>query len=135
MLNAGGATKIHVVAKKKREFRDSAANDSTLRISNIPIAAFYSRAHLEENALATVLSNGMYKSVRRSTMTNKDLHRASIAMFYGSNEDFVIGPVKDLIDEQYPQMYRQYRYGEFLEEFHRQEGTHRRVKEMSEFKH
>ncbi|KAL2558224.1 Nucleotide-diphospho-sugar transferase superfamily protein [Forsythia ovata] len=63
MLDADGATKvsdleklenqIHAVAKRERKFGDSAASDSTLRISDVPIAAFGSRAHLEEKALAT----------------------------------------------------------------------------------
>lgn len=63
MLDADGATEvndleklesqIHAVAKKEFNFRDSAASDSSLRLSDIPIAAFGSRAHLEEKALAT----------------------------------------------------------------------------------
>ncbi|CAI9768301.1 unnamed protein product [Fraxinus pennsylvanica] len=63
MLDADGATKvsdleklenqIHAVAKKERKFGDSVASDSTLRISDVPIVAFGSRAHLEEKALAT----------------------------------------------------------------------------------
>ncbi|KAL0456699.1 UNVERIFIED_CONTAM: Dolichyl-phosphate beta-glucosyltransferase [Sesamum latifolium] len=63
MLDADGATKvsdleklenqIHAVALKERQFRDSSASDVALRISDVPIAAFGSRAHLEEKALAT----------------------------------------------------------------------------------
>ncbi|KAL6326734.1 hypothetical protein AAG906_010909 [Vitis piasezkii] len=67
MLDADGATKvtdlenlkirlflaIHVVAMKEIQFGDSATGDSSLRISDIPLAAFGSRAHLEEKALAT----------------------------------------------------------------------------------
>lgn len=61
MLDADGATKvddleklenqIHAVAK--RELGDSPNSDSSLRIADIPIAAFGSRAHLEEKALAS----------------------------------------------------------------------------------
>ncbi|PIN12344.1 Glycosyltransferase [Handroanthus impetiginosus] len=61
MLDADGATKvsdleklenqIHAVAVKERKSGDSSASD--LRISDVPIAAFGSRAHLEEKALAT----------------------------------------------------------------------------------
>ncbi|KAL2547044.1 2-oxoglutarate (2OG) and Fe(II)-dependent oxygenase superfamily protein [Forsythia ovata] len=82
-----------------------------------------------------VLSNGRYKSVHHRAVTNKDSYRVSIAMFYGPNKEIIIGPIEDLIDEQHPPMYRKYRYGEFLEEFHRQEGTRRRVMEMFELKH
>ncbi|CAI9756312.1 unnamed protein product [Fraxinus pennsylvanica] len=82
-----------------------------------------------------VLSNGRFKSVQHRAVTNKDMYRVSIAMFYGPNKDIVICPIEDLIDEHHPPMYRKYRYGEFLEEFRRQEGTRRRVKEMFELKH
>ncbi|PSS34537.1 Dolichyl-phosphate beta-glucosyltransferase [Actinidia chinensis var. chinensis] len=61
MLDADGATKvddleklenqIHTVAK--RELGGSSASDSSLQISDFPIAAFGSRAHLEDKALAT----------------------------------------------------------------------------------
>ncbi|XP_075083883.1 uncharacterized protein LOC107762997 [Nicotiana tabacum] len=63
MLDADGATKvddleklenqIHAVAKKGNQYEDSAGKDSTIRISDVPAAAFGSRAHLEEKALAT----------------------------------------------------------------------------------
>ncbi|KAK3016738.1 hypothetical protein RJ639_006716, partial [Escallonia herrerae] len=63
MLDADGATKvddleklenqIHAVARKEHNFGDSATSDSSLRISDIPIVAFGSRAHLEKKALAT----------------------------------------------------------------------------------
>ncbi|KAK3029723.1 hypothetical protein RJ639_039132, partial [Escallonia herrerae] len=63
MLDADGATKvddleklenqIHAVARKEHNFGDSATSDSSLRISDIPVVAFGSRAHLEEKALAT----------------------------------------------------------------------------------
>ncbi|KAJ7981411.1 dolichyl-phosphate beta-glucosyltransferase-like [Quillaja saponaria] len=63
MLDADGATKvtdleklenkIQAVARKEFACGDSAATGSSFRISDIPIAAFGSRAHLEEKALAT----------------------------------------------------------------------------------
>ncbi|XWS74974.1 hypothetical protein CRYUN_Cryun01aG0044900 [Craigia yunnanensis] len=63
MLDADGATKvtdleklenqINAVAKKYYHRGDAAASDTTFRISDIPIVAFGSRAHLEEKALAT----------------------------------------------------------------------------------
>ncbi|KDO67620.1 hypothetical protein CISIN_1g019818mg [Citrus sinensis] len=64
MLDADGATKvtdleklesqIHAVGRKEYNHGDSVTVDSTFRISDIPIAAFGSRAHLEEKALATL---------------------------------------------------------------------------------
>ncbi|XP_057789058.1 uncharacterized protein LOC131005950 [Salvia miltiorrhiza] len=63
MLDADGATKvsdleklenqIHAVAAKEQKYGDSTSSDATLRISDVPIAAFGSRAHLEEKALAS----------------------------------------------------------------------------------
>lgn len=63
MLDADGATKvndleklenqIHAFARNEYHSGDSAASDSSIKISDIPIAAFGSRAHLEEKALAT----------------------------------------------------------------------------------
>ncbi|GLT73657.1 hypothetical protein SLA2020_454990 [Shorea laevis] len=63
MLDADGATKvddleklenqIRAVARKDYHHEDSAAGDSSFRISDIQMAAFGSRAHLEEKALAT----------------------------------------------------------------------------------
>ncbi|KAJ0102301.1 hypothetical protein Patl1_06387 [Pistacia atlantica] len=63
MLDADGATKvndleklesqIHAVARKDYHQGDSAAGDSSFRISDVPVAAFGSRAHLQEKALAT----------------------------------------------------------------------------------
>ncbi|CAA0836771.1 Nucleotide-diphospho-sugar transferases superfamily protein [Striga hermonthica] len=63
MLDADGATKVSdleklenqicAVAVKERKFSDSSTDGINLRISDVPIAAFGSRAHLEEKALAT----------------------------------------------------------------------------------
>ncbi|KAL5826846.1 hypothetical protein ACOSQ3_018685 [Xanthoceras sorbifolium] len=58
----------------------------------------------------------------------------ALAMFYGPNEDTEIGPIEELVDEQHPPFYRNYRFAEFLEEFMRQEGTRRLVKEVFELK-
>ncbi|KAL7108995.1 hypothetical protein ACP275_06G148700 [Erythranthe tilingii] len=60
MLDADGATKVTDLAKLENQIRavalkerNSSAGDLTLRISDVPIAAFGSRAHLEDKALAT----------------------------------------------------------------------------------
>ncbi|GLT64268.1 hypothetical protein SLA2020_367720 [Shorea laevis] len=76
-----------------------------------------------------VLSNGRYKSVDHRAITNDWLPRVSVAMFYSPNNETVIGPIEDLIDEDHPPMYRNYTYKEVMEEFRRQEGKRRRVKE------
>ena len=53
-------------------------------------------------------------------------------MYYAPNNDIEIGPIEDLIVEGHPAMYRNYSYKEFMEEFYRQEGIRRRVKEAFE---
>ncbi|XWS34720.1 hypothetical protein CRYUN_Cryun21dG0062100 [Craigia yunnanensis] len=81
-----------------------------------------------------VLSNGRYKSVHHRAVTNETQKRVSVATFYAPSRDAIIGPIKDLIDEQHPPVYREYHYSEFLEEFFKQEGTRRMVKETFELK-
>ncbi|XP_043698436.1 dolichyl-phosphate beta-glucosyltransferase isoform X1 [Telopea speciosissima] len=63
MLDADGATKVNdleklenqirAVARKELQLGDAPSSDLSARVSDIPIAAFGSRAHLEEKALAT----------------------------------------------------------------------------------
>ncbi|MCL7034787.1 hypothetical protein MKW94_023589 [Papaver nudicaule] len=62
MLDADGATKVTDLEKLESQIRAQAekeiqlaavSSDSSSRISDIPIAAFGSRAHLEEKALAS----------------------------------------------------------------------------------
>ncbi|XP_022139123.1 dolichyl-phosphate beta-glucosyltransferase-like [Momordica charantia] len=56
MLDADGATKVNDLEKLENQihaFAKKESNGSSFRISDIPVAAFGSRAHLEEKALAT----------------------------------------------------------------------------------
>ena len=50
-------------------------------------------------------------------------------MFYAPDMDAIVGPIEDLIDEEHPPIYRNYRYAEFLQEFYGQEGTRQMAKE------
>ncbi|XP_073047667.1 uncharacterized protein [Primulina eburnea] len=61
-------TAILTLATEERKFGGSRASDSTMRISDVPIAAFGSRAHLEEKVLATVDSFGCRKWYRNFLM-------------------------------------------------------------------
>ena len=63
------------------------------------------------------------------TGTNKLLPQLSLGMFYTPSEDAVIGPIEDLINEGHFPKYRNYIFKEYMEEFYRQEGKRRRVKE------
>ncbi|XP_058772284.1 protein DMR6-LIKE OXYGENASE 1-like [Vicia villosa] len=82
-----------------------------------------------------VLSNGRYKSVLHRVVTNNVSPRFSMAMFLGPYADAMIGPIQELIDEDHPPKYRNYRFSEFLKEFFNQEGTRRLVKEAFELPH
>ncbi|XP_057421432.1 flavonol synthase/flavanone 3-hydroxylase-like [Lotus japonicus] len=79
-----------------------------------------------------VLSNGRYKSPAHRAVTNRWLSRLSLAMFYAPNDEVVIGPMEELTDEELPPIYRNYRHKEYMEEFYRQQGKRRRVKEAFE---
>lgn len=79
-----------------------------------------------------VLSNGRFRSVHHRAVTNKLGPRVSMAMFYGPNLETIIGPIEELIDDEHPPRYTSYRFSEFLEEFYKQEGSRRMVKEVFE---
>ncbi|GMH20748.1 hypothetical protein Nepgr_022590 [Nepenthes gracilis] len=79
-----------------------------------------------------VLSNDKYKSNLHRAVTNKH-RRVSLAMFYGPGKDTEIGPIENFIDEEHPRVYRNYRYAEFMEEYHRQVGLRKRLKEAFRF--
>ncbi|XP_061356666.1 protein DOWNY MILDEW RESISTANCE 6-like [Gastrolobium bilobum] len=76
-----------------------------------------------------VLSNGRYKSPVHRAVTNRCLPRLSLGMFYAPNDEIVIRPIEELTDKEHPPIYRKYTYKEYMEEFYRQEGKGRRVKE------
>ncbi|XP_021742698.1 protein DMR6-LIKE OXYGENASE 1-like isoform X2 [Chenopodium quinoa] len=79
-----------------------------------------------------VLSNGKYKSVLHRVVTNEHQSRVSLAMFYGPDKDALIGPIENLIDNQHPQLYRNYYFKEFLVVYRNQEGKNRKIKEFFE---
>ncbi|KAF5729799.1 hypothetical protein HS088_TW20G00164 [Tripterygium wilfordii] len=64
-----------------------------------------------------VMSNDRYKSVLHRAVVNCDKERMSIPTFYCPSPDAVIGPAKDLVDEDHPAVYRDFTYGEFYEKF------------------
>uniref|UniRef100_A0A7N0VFP0 Fe2OG dioxygenase domain-containing protein n=1 Tax=Kalanchoe fedtschenkoi TaxID=63787 RepID=A0A7N0VFP0_KALFE len=76
-----------------------------------------------------VLSNGRYKSVHHRAVSSKAL-RVSLAVFYGPNKDTMISPIEELVDDEHPPMYREYKMSEFLDQFVRQRGKRRMAKEI-----
>ncbi|RAL54361.1 hypothetical protein DM860_001489 [Cuscuta australis] len=65
-------------------------------------------------------------------ITNNSKSRVSLAMFYGPSKDTIIGPIEDLVDDNHPRKYRSYRFSEFIDEFRRQAGNNRIIKEAFE---
>ena len=48
---------------------------------------------------------------------NSDKDRISIPTFYCPSPDAVIGPPKELVDDEHPAVYRDFTYGEYYEKF------------------
>ncbi|KAJ4711768.1 Oxoglutarate/iron-dependent dioxygenase [Melia azedarach] len=64
-----------------------------------------------------VLSNDRYKSVLHRAVVNCDKERLSIPTFYCPSPDAVIGPARELIDEDRPAVYRSFTYAEYYDKF------------------
>eukprot|EP01018_Ginkgo_biloba_P008650 Gb_28767 [translate_table: standard] len=60
------------------------------------------------------MSNGRYKSIEHRAITNRDSERLSIATFYSPGFETTLGPSPDLINEQYPRLYKSVRSTEYL---------------------
>lgn len=59
------------------------------------------------------MSNGIFKSPMHRVVTNTEKLRMSVAMFNEPEPENEIGPVKDLINETRPRVYRNVKnYGE-----------------------
>ncbi|KAH9611936.1 hypothetical protein KSS87_017571 [Heliosperma pusillum] len=76
-----------------------------------------------------VLSNDKFKSARHRIVNDEVSKRASFAIFVGPGEHGVVGPIKELLNDDYPALYRNYKFSEFMEEFRNQKGKRRAVKE------
>ncbi|CAI0411324.1 unnamed protein product [Linum tenue] len=91
MLDADGATKVNDLEKLENKVpnliravasaEDTKDGTSGFRIADIPVAAFGSRAHLEEKALATVQSNDPLLA-RLSVYLGFACHECSIVVFF-----------------------------------------------------
>jgi len=89
----------------------------------------YSYGYCLDTDKHQLLSNGRYKSPVHRAVTNKMLPRLSLAMFYAPNDETLIGPMEEMTDEEHPPIYRNYRYKEYMQEFYRQQGKKKRLKE------
>ncbi|XP_040985754.1 protein DMR6-LIKE OXYGENASE 2-like [Juglans microcarpa x Juglans regia] len=64
-----------------------------------------------------VISNDRHKSVLHRAVVNSSKERISIPTFYCPSPDAVIGPAKELINDDQPAVYRDFTYGEYYEKF------------------
>jgi isopenicillin N synthase-like dioxygenase len=55
--------------------------------------------------------------VLHRAVVNSDKDRISIPTFYCPSPDAVIGPPKELVDDEHPAVYRDFTYGEYYEKF------------------
>ncbi|EFJ18185.1 hypothetical protein SELMODRAFT_112786 [Selaginella moellendorffii] len=58
-------------------------------------------------------TNGRYKSVEHRAVVNQKQGRLSMVFFYGPQEDYVITPPDELIDEDHPLRYRPFTWGDY----------------------
>ncbi|KAL8267808.1 hypothetical protein R6Q59_001606 [Mikania micrantha] len=63
-----------------------------------------------------VISNGRLKSVEHRGILNSTTSRTSIVTFFGPNPELpiIVEPAKELVTSSNPQMFKAYRYNEFI---------------------
>ncbi|KZV56083.1 gibberellin 3-beta-dioxygenase 1 [Dorcoceras hygrometricum] len=64
--------------------------------------------------LMHILSNGLYPSVLHRAIVNRTQHRLSVAYFFGPPVSVKVSPIKKLVDECHPQLYRPITWSEYL---------------------
>ncbi|KAL8224952.1 hypothetical protein R6Q57_017509 [Mikania cordata] len=89
------------------------------------------KAHLY-NFWVHVISNGRLKSVEHRGILNSTTSRTSIVAFFGPNPELpiIVEPAKELVTSSNPQMYKAYRYNEFIATYlalaySRRQGSHK----------
>ncbi|KAM5564169.1 flavonol synthase/flavanone 3-hydroxylase-like [Rosa sericea] len=83
-------------------------DDNWVAVNYLPNAVFVNIGDQME-----VLSNGKYKSVLHRSLVNKKRLRMSWAVFIVPPHEAVIGPLRELVDEQNPPKYSTKTYGEY----------------------
>eukprot|EP01018_Ginkgo_biloba_P004518 Gb_33402 [translate_table: standard] len=64
-----------------------------------------------------ILSNGKYKSIEHRSRVHKDQSRMSWAMFCAPPHELVVSPLRELVAEQSPPLYKASSYGDYLHRF------------------
>eukprot|EP01018_Ginkgo_biloba_P034361 Gb_06109 [translate_table: standard] len=67
--------------------------------------------------LLQMVSNGKYKSAEHRAVVNERQYRMSIVMFLSPQDDVVIGPAAELIDEAHPRLYKPISSGEYASSY------------------
>ena len=73
-----------------------------------------------------ILTNGIYRSVEHRVIVNKNSERMSIASFCNPSGDKKVGPMKELINNCNPPLYRSMTFNEYRK-FIRRDGTRGKV--------
>ncbi|GLJ46208.1 hypothetical protein SUGI_0973610 [Cryptomeria japonica] len=60
-----------------------------------------------------VLTNGRYKSVEHRAVTNINKERLSIVTFHAPSYDVDLGPLPQMIDEDHPRLFRNYKHADY----------------------
>ncbi|XP_050213824.1 probable 2-oxoglutarate/Fe(II)-dependent dioxygenase [Mercurialis annua] len=64
-----------------------------------------------------IVSNGVYKSIEHRVTVNSTKERLSVAVFYSSNLDSILGPASTLISAHNPPIFRQVTTKKYYEEY------------------
>lgn len=64
-----------------------------------------------------VLTNGRYKSVEHRAVTDKEKDRLSIVTFYAPSYEIELGPIPQLVNENFPCKYKRYSHGEYSKHY------------------
>ncbi|PRQ55744.1 putative flavonol synthase [Rosa chinensis] len=83
-------------------------DDNWVAVNYLPNAVFVNIGDQME-----VLSNGKYKSILQRSLVNKKRLHMSWAVFIVAPHEAVIGPLRELVDEQKPAKYSTKTYGEY----------------------
>lgn len=77
--------------------------------------------------LLQIVSNGRYKSVMHRVLVNNTVGRFSIPNFFMPSKETIIQPLKELLSESNPPLYRSFKFAEYIAGFYIKPLTGRRL--------
>ncbi|KAJ3706371.1 hypothetical protein LUZ61_010076 [Rhynchospora tenuis] len=63
-----------------------------------------------------IVTNGKYKAVLHRVLLNTEVARMSVATTIGPSLDAIVGPIADLLNTDYPAVFRAMKYRDYLEQ-------------------